>query len=746
MAVKFKSSAMSFFVAAALTAAASSCVKTEPFQNALPPSPVVQAPAEATKPAGLSGGNFKTFDGGSYKAQILEKTMMASIDLKTPSSSAPLFEKAVFIAWGDGWARLLDQGALQKSKRSLAGQDGSAIAKLSGSNEKLKLEAETALTPGEVKLSYKIEALADIPKIQRLSVELGPSWDAVAGAEIQAVMEDGTLKTASIPKEPTKDGAYETLLSGRAKSLSVKGLYGIKGAEFKAEGPFNLALEQTGKRFRWHLGAPIQAGAPMAKGESASFNVLLSLPALPESGLSQSQASVEVDCSAGLSKISPYVFGAQLSHIGFGVKAGGMRNAWQNNPKYDLEFKKLVQESGVSFFRIYAQHLYDTLGQCGGSTSQDPICPSEGAPCDYSRADAIVEALKEMGIETMPCVALYCPPWLSTQRKSPYYSGLWMIHRAPPKDNAKLAAILAGMVRHFNVEKGYGVKLWQVGNEPNDWTRYWVGGTMPEFEEFFKTASKAMKEADPSIQISGPDLSDLYAKAWPEKKLSWKDEFAKDCKGSFDNFSFNCYGTTDFSGFLKDARETLEKQGLKGMGVYVAEYNSTAGDYDNSAIFDFKGALFIAKALKSLIESKVERASYYAFYGDNLGFFNERDGKLVPRPSYQAFRMHASLGLFKNASLLKSDASDGKLSALACRHEDGRGYSIVLASDNPMAPSFIAKLSLKGAEGAFKLRQFVYEDGMDSIQELPERRVDVAAPIEAKAAGRAVTLLLLRAD
>ncbi len=748
-----KLSSLTAFAATALLAAslASSCAKPESFQNAVQPKQAAAAPAApaASGKVLLGGepGKIQTVESDACKADIFMKTMLFSCALKAGASSAPLLDKACFIAWGENWARLLEQGALSKPKASMEmTPEGGALAKISGSSKSLKLDGEMLFLPSSIKFKYVLEATEDVSKLQRSSVELGPSWLAVAGGEIEAEMADGSLKSAAIPAKPTKGGAYETILSGKAKSLTVKKLFGIPGAQFKIRGLCNLAIEQTGSQFRWHIGAPVEPGKPFLKGEKATLEFTLELQALPASSLAARQVDIEAASPADASKVSPYVFGAQLSHIGFGVKTKDMRNAWQNNPKQDPEFRKLVQDSGVTFFRIYMQHLYDTLGQCGGATDKDPVCPYEGAPCDYSRAEGIVDALAEMGIEVMPCVGLYCPPWLSTQRKSSKYSGLWMIHRAPPKDNEKWAGIIAGMVRHFNVERKAGIKLWQVGNEPNDPVRYWVGGTMPEFEELFKTASKAMKAADPSIKISGPDLSLLYAKAWPEEKLLWKDEFVKDCKDYFDDFSFNCYNTTDFSSFLKDARETLEKHGAKGKSVYIAEYNSTAGDYDNMAIFDFKGAIFIAKALRNLIENKAERASFYAFYGDNLGFFNERDGKLTPRPSYYSFRMHAALARLKNASLLKSSSSDPLVGALACRHEDGKGYSIVLSADNPLASSYVTKLKLAGAEGAFTLKQYVYEEGMDGIAELPARRVDAAAPIEASCAGRSVTLLLLRQD
>ncbi len=690
-----------------------------------------------------SSGKLCTVEGATYKAGLISEAMSLSAAQKAGDGFAQSFPSSCFLAFGGGWTRLFDQGGLSKPSSSVSmNADGDAVAKLKASSESLKLEAELTFHPDSIDCKYKLEALKEIPKIQRIDLELNPPWEAAAGAELIGEASDGSLKTVAVPKEETKDKQYSGILGGAFKSIEVKGLYGAPEAGFKVEGPLQAALEQTGKSFRWHFGAPLEFGKGLKAGESVEFKLTLRFKAIAKESLAKDSAEIAVDAAKAGSKISPYVFGGQLGGMGFGVKTWWAKNPWQFNPKYDLEFRKFVEDSGVSFFRIYLHHLYPMADK----EKDDPIWPSEEAPCDYTRADSIMDALTEMGVEVMPCVGLYCPPWLSTQRKSPKHSGLWMIMRAPPKDNAKWAKMIAGLVTHFNVEKKYGVKLWQVGNEPNDPVRYWIGGTLPEFADYFKTASKAMKEADPSIKISGPDLSKLYDKAWPENTLEWKDEFVRLCKDDFDDFSFNCYGETDFSKFLQDARETLAKYGVPQKSVYVAEYNLTAGDYDNISEFNFDGALFVAKALRSLISNKADRASFYTFNGDALGFIGKDGERSYLYPSYHAFRMHAKLGAFKNASLLDSSSSSPGTQALACRHEDGKGYSLIVSSDSPLVGKRAFKFALNGASGQYLAKRYVMEEGLDGIKELPEIKVDAAKGLELEAAGKSIVMLVLRKD
>jgi hypothetical protein len=441
------------------------------------------------------------------------------------------------------------------------------------------------------------------------------------------------------------------------------------------------------------------------------------------------------------------LFGANIATIGHGAVKPGNRHPYQKNPRLDPESAKYMRESGVSFFRAHLFSLYDSYGKCGGDTTRDPISPEENAPCDYTRADPFIEAISELGIGLMPCVSLYCPPWLSTKRPSAQFSGLWITHRAPPKDNAKWSAIIAGLVRHWNIEKKYGINFWQIGNEPNDWNRYWVGGTLPDFIEYFNTASTAMKAVDPSIKITGPDLSDIYAKGWPENTLSWKEEFVKSCRGNFDDFSFNCYGTDNFTRHVKDARKTLAENGAADKSLYIAEFNLTAGDYDNRAVFTFDGAIYLCKAMRSLMENKVDRASFFCWDDDSLfGLFTTRpNGTLAPTPMYHAFRLHAALGRSKGGTLLPATSSNDSLLITAGRHGDNRGASVMLASNNPRVDTYDVNIDLKNLSGALPVKLYslapeneLKELSIKSLDMKDKKRLSLALP------GRAILLLVLR--
>ncbi len=709
----------------------------------------VPAPAE-TRTFGLHKFDDKlsVVERPTYQTTLLGQWGSMSIDLPLAAGTAPIIDKCFFIAWGDKWMRILEEAELSGLKTSLDEKpDGLVVSATKGRNKFFDYESTRSLRGDTILFEYRLTVIADVADCRRAALEINPPWDAAAGARLDVLMADGSQKTIELPKAPTKDDKYEALLAGDITSIRMTGAYGMEGAGFEITGNLAACLEQTGSRFRWHLGA---RGLPKAlkTGDSLAFS--LTLKPIPPSGKAKAErraVEVSVDVASDGPTINPLLFGANIHMIGHGVAKPGKRHPYQKNPRLDPESAKYMRESGVTFFRAYVQHLYDTLGQCGGDITRDPICPADGAPCDYTRADPFIEAIKELNIELMPCVGLYCPPWLSTQRTSPKYSGLWMIHRAPPKDNTKWSAIIAGLVRHWNIEKKYGITFWQVGNEPNDWTRYWVGGTMPEFIEYFNTASQAMKAVDPTIKISGPDLSDLYAKAWPANTLSWKDEFVKACRPNFDDFSFNCYGTNDFTRHVKDARASLADNGAADKSLYIAEFNLTAGDYDNAAIFTFDGAFYLCKAMRSLMENKVDRASFFCWDEDSsLGLFTTKsDGTLAPKPMYHAFRLHASLGQFKSAAFLPTNSSDASVLVTACRHADGRGASVLLAANNPLVSGYDVSLNLSNLSGASPAKLYSLVPGKE-LEELSVKALGNTdkTPLSLQIPGRSILLLVMR--
>lgn len=100
-------------------------------------------------------------------------------------------------------------------------------------------------------------------------------------------------------------------------------------------------------------------------------------------------------------------------------------------------------------------------------------------------------------------------PYVKTLTAATFDSYMDMLHEVGAEAlvtvNAKInnSAMAADMVRYANVEKGYNIKYWEIGNEPE-----YYGGqyklTPVQFATRIEEYTAAMKAVDPSIIIVGP--------------------------------------------------------------------------------------------------------------------------------------------------------------------------------------------------------------------------------------------------
>jgi hypothetical protein len=98
----------------------------------------------------------------------------------------------------------------------------------------------------------------------------------------------------------------------------------------------------------------------------------------------------------------------------------------------------------------------------------------------------------------------------------------------------------ADLVRYANSEKGYNVRFWSIGNEPNLFANYSVEQFNAEWREW----ATAMRAVDPSIMLLGPEVNQFFA--YPandyERNLTrWVTEFLRVNGDMLDVVSFHRY-------------------------------------------------------------------------------------------------------------------------------------------------------------------------------------------------------------
>ena len=210
----------------------------------------------------------------------------------------------------------------------------------------------------------------------------------------------------------------------------------------------------------------------------------------------------------------------------------------------------------------------------------------------------------------------------------------------------------ADWVRHVNIEKKAGVKLWEVGNELyGDWHPQHTDGV-----DYGKRAAefiKAMKAVDPTIQVAvifvidgewnkqvmqaTRDLADaVIVHHYPQHAGEENDQALLAAPQSLDEI-------------IPGVKRQLKEYGTPGRayGIWLTEWNSV--DFKpGPQTLGLVNGLFAADYLGMLAKHNIEQADYWDIHnniteqGGDYGYISRTgapDGDIVPRPSYHGFRM-----------------------------------------------------------------------------------------------------------
>ncbi len=261
--------------------------------------------------------------------------------------------------------------------------------------------------------------------------------------------------------------------------------------------------------------------------------------------------------------------------------------------------------------------------------------------------------------------------------------------RATPQDAAE-------MVRYCNVTRGYGIRYWEIGNEPD---LYSDQGDLPGYgvEQFcrdFNAFAAAMKRVDPGIWILGPELSWRY---FPQSGSNdWLTPFLSRCRGRFDVVAIHRYpfAATDstianamndvasFGSVVQGVRAQMAASGLAAVPLAITEANvSWDGDPAHSTQSaspqTFYAGLWVADSLAAAIQQQLWAMCYWSLSeGWTLGFLEAGSGG--PRPSYYAYQLVTS----RLGTTLLGATSPAGFSVYASRSASGDATSLIVINKN----------------------------------------------------------------
>ncbi len=215
----------------------------------------------------------------------------------------------------------------------------------------------------------------------------------------------------------------------------------------------------------------------------------------------------------------------------------------------------------------------------------------------------------------------------------------------------------ADMVTYCNITKGYKIKYWEIGNEPDlysdsgDRAAYTVTDLCNDFKSF----STSMKAVDPTIKIIGPDFSWKYYPGSGED--DWMTPFIQNCKGYFDIVSIHYYPFSAdqctisnamadagyFRKLLQALRSLFDANGLSNIPLAITESNITWDGDPSHSIYEcspqtFYAGLWLADNLGSVLENNLWAVCYWSLCEAwTLDFIDENSKQ--PKPNYYVYQM-----------------------------------------------------------------------------------------------------------
>ncbi|HEY4183660.1 MAG TPA: hypothetical protein VGP07_01265 [Polyangia bacterium] len=302
------------------------------------------------------------------------------------------------------------------------------------------------------------------------------------------------------------------------------------------------------------------------------------------------------------------------------------------------------------------------------------------------------------------------------------------------------AATAAGMVTYANVTKGYGLKYFSLGNEPDLYATQ--GGvtdsSLPAIAGFTPAAYcttatayvAAMKAVDPTIKIVGPDLSWQYVAGTSN---DWLTPILTGCGYLFDVVAIHRYpfeamqatraaAASDAAAFrntIASVRGILTRAGQAGKPLAITEMNVA---YDATfCVLDASpgtvgSALWLADGLGTAIDLQLWTSAVWDISDSNDWALGLIDPARVPRPEYYAYALYAQ---HAGPQTLQVTTAPAGVSAHASRDAADDATEIIVVNWNESdAP---VTFSVTGLPTAPALATFVLPALSIAAVELPDQ-------------------------
>ena len=267
----------------------------------------------------------------------------------------------------------------------------------------------------------------------------------------------------------------------------------------------------------------------------------------------------------------------------------------------------------------------------------------------------------------------------------------------------------AQLVRYVNIDKGFGVKYWSIGNEPDLYITHDFTWTPEYYAKRWREFALAMKAVDPTIQLYGPEISDFVGDADLDPreliyvnslklditKRDYLTEFLKVNADLVDIVAVHRYpfplhpqdnlpsweqlkdNTPQWDRILPNLRQVITQTTGKDYPVGITEFNSDSTNVASAETSpdSFYNALWLADVLGRMIRQQPEMIAYWLLKSATAG--HGLMDSFNARPTYYVYQIYKQFG----DHLLEANSDTKYVSVFAAKRNDGT-LTIILVNLN----------------------------------------------------------------
>lgn len=248
----------------------------------------------------------------------------------------------------------------------------------------------------------------------------------------------------------------------------------------------------------------------------------------------------------------------------------------------------------------------------------------------------------------------------------------------------------AELVHYTNIEKKYGVTYWSIGNEPNIYTQLGYADydyTIENLNRDWRAIALAMKEADPTIKLMGPELSQWNESYETTPKDSagrdWMTEFLEANGDLLDVVTVHRYpmyspnnpvtvqalreNTRKWVGEVEYLRRLIKEITGRDLPIAITEVNSdpSAAMMQEVSPDSFYNAIWYADVLGQMMNADIFMVNQWVLSQRTTGL-GLLQGSTV-RPTFYVFPLYKNFG----SEQVYAASGVADVDIFAARREDG---------------------------------------------------------------------------